>query len=155
MTPLVRHRVRESLMRHEGLMLAAYDDATGRVIQPGTTVRGWVTVGYGRNLIGRGITLPEAEYLLSNDLAVVEAELNRLLPEWNRWAEPRQWALFELAYNMGAARFIAGWPRTIAAMRAGRWTEVASVLATSKWRNQVGDSRALPIIRAMQRGVWT
>ena len=155
MTPLIRQRARESIMRHEGLMLAAYDDATGRVVQPGQMVRGWISVGYGRNLIGRGITLPEAEYLLANDLAVVEAELNRLLPEWQRWTEARQWAMFELAYNMGAARFIAGWPNTVAAMRAGRWPEVAAALSSSKWRGQVGDSRALPIIRAMHRGTWT
>lgn len=135
-------------------MLAAYDDATGRVVQPNSTVRGWVSVGYGRNLIGRGITLNEAEYLLANDMAEVERELDRHLFAWRGWAEPRQWAIFELGFNMGVARFVAGWPNTVAAMRAGQWAEVAATLSGSKWRAQVGDSRALPIIRAMHKGTW-
>jgi lysozyme len=155
MTPAVQVRARASIMKHEGLMLAAYDDATGRVVQPGHMVKGWITVGYGRNLIGRGITLPEAEYLLANDLSEVEAELNRRLPEWRRWAEPRQWAIFELGFNLGVARFIAEWPTTVAHLRAGRFDRVAGILSGSKWRSQVGDSRALPIIRAFHRGVWT
>ena len=36
--------------------LRVYDDATGRVVQPGQSVQGWLTIGYGRNLVGRGIT---------------------------------------------------------------------------------------------------
>lgn len=154
MTPELKRQVRASLMRHEGLVLAAYDDKTGRVIQPGTTVGGWVTIGYGRNLVGRGITLLEAEHLLGNDLAAVELELDRLLPQWRTWSEPRQWALFELCYNLGAARFVREWPNTVAHLRAGRFLEVAGVLERSKWRAQVGDGRAALIIQAMKRGTW-
>lgn len=135
-------------------MLAAYDDQTGRVVQPGGMVKGWITIGYGRNLVGRGITLTEAEYLLENDLTEVERELDRHLPEWKGWAEPRQWALVELGFNLGTARFAAGWPNTIAHLRAGRFSSAASLLSGSKWRHQVGDSRALPIIRAIHRGTW-
>ena len=148
-------RARTSLMRSEGLVLAAYDDKTGRVVQPGTTVKGWITIGYGRNLVGRGITQAEADYLLANDMAIVEAELDRYFPRWRTWAEPRQWAVFELGFNLGVARFNAEWPNTAVALRAERFTEVAAALSTSLWRRQVGDSRALPIIRAMHRGTWT
>lgn len=154
MSPELERRIRTSLMKHEGLVLAAYDDATGRTIAPGTTVKGWVTIGYGRNLIGRGITTQEAEYLLSNDLNAIEAELGLSLPAWRSWAQPRQWALLELGFNLGVARFIAGWPNTIGHLRAGRFAQAANLLAGSKWRAQVGDGRALPIIRAIHRGDW-
>lgn len=141
-------------MGHEGLVLRAYDDRTGRVVHPGQTVQGWITIGYGRNLVGRGITIRESEYLLANDLAEVERELDRLIPSWRRWSEPRQWAIFELGYNLGVARFVAEWPNTIELLRAGRFAQVAGVLSGSKWRRQVGDGRALPIIRAMDKGTW-
>lgn len=154
MTPEIRARVRASIEGHEGLMLRVYDDATGRVVQPQTLVRGWLTIGYGRNLVGRGITRTEADYLLDNDFVANEAELDQLLPSWRGWPEARQWAVFELTFNLGASRFVGGWPNTVAAMLAGRWSDVASILSTSRWRHQVGDSRALPIIRAIYRGDW-
>lgn len=155
MTPELRQRIETSIAGHEGLMLKVYDDATGRVVNPGTTVRGWLTIGYGRNLVGRGISRDEAGLLLDNDLAVVERELDQHFPTWREWAEPRQWAIFELGYNMGVARFAREWPNTARRLRAQNFESVAATLASSKWRRDVGDGRALPIIRAMHRGVWT
>jgi lysozyme len=154
-TPETRERVTLSVMGHEGLMLRAYDDATGRVIQPGQAVTGWVTIGYGRNLVGRGITPGEATALLDNDFTSTDAELDRLLPAWRTWTEARQGAIFEMAFNLGAARFVGGWPNTVADLLAGRWAAVAGAVAQSRWRTQVGESRALPIIRALERGDWS
>jgi lysozyme len=154
-TPDLRQRLRVSITGHEGLVLRAYDDATGRVVHPGTAVGGWVSIGYGRNLVGRGITKPEAEHLLDNDFAIVEADLDQHFPAWRTWSEPRQWAVFELGYNMGVGRFAATWPNTAAALRAGQFEAVAATLAGSKWRRQVGDGRALAVIRAMHGGTWT
>jgi lysozyme len=153
-TPETRQRAETSIMGHEGLMLRAYDDATGHVVQPGQSVRGWLTIGYGRNLVGRGITRAEADYLLDNDFAYVETELDRLLPAWRSFTEARQWAVVELAFNMGPSRFVGGWPNTVADMLNGRWSAAAAAFSGSKWRRQVGDSRALPIIRALNRGDW-
>lgn len=155
MTPDLRQHIEASISGHEGLMLKVYDDATGRVVNPGTTVRGWLTIGFGRNLVGRGITRAEAEHLFDNDLAVVEGELDQHFPRWRTWSEPRQWAMFELGYNMGVARFAANWPNTAAALRYEQFDRVAATLSTSKWRADVGDGRALPIIRAMHRGNWS
>jgi lysozyme len=152
--PETRQRVESSIMGHEGLMLRVYDDATGKVVQPGGAVTGWLSIGYGRNLVGLGITKVEADYLLDNDLVRVEAELDRLLPAWRTFSEARQWAIFELAYNMGPARFVGGWPNTVADMLNGRWELAAGALAGSRWRRQVGESRAQPIIRAIARGDW-
>lgn len=155
MTPAARDRLRRSLMQHEGLVLKAYDDRTGRVIHPGTTVAGWVTIGFGRNLVGRGISQAESEYLLQNDITAVGRELDELLPEWRAWAEPRQWAIAELGYNLGVSRFLRLFPHTSADLRAGRFTQAAERLMVAKWRRDVGDGRAFPIITALLRGTWT
>lgn len=155
MKPEVREPLRQSLMQHEGLVLKAYDDSTGRVVHPGTTVGGWVTVGYGRNLVGRGITTAEAEFLLSNDISVVERALHELLPEWSTWSAPRQWAIAEITYNLGVERFLRLFPHTAADLRASRFGEAADRLLVAKWRKDVGDGRALPIIRALKTGAWT
>ena len=155
MNPLVRHRLDASITAHEGLVLKAYDDRTGRVVHPGSQVQGWVTIGYGRNLVGRGITRSEADYLLNNDIAVVESELDAYFPAWRSWAEARQWAIAEVGFNLGVARFASTWPNTARALRAGQFREAAAAFAGSLWRRQVGDGRALPIIRALDRGEWT
>jgi lysozyme len=154
MTPDLRERIETSISGHEGLMLKVYDDATGRTANPGTLVKGWLTIGFGRNLVGRGITRAEAGYLLDNDLAAVELELDQHFPVWRQWAEPRQWAIFELGYNLGVYRLAREWPTTADHLRSMRFESVAAILSGSKWRSQVGDGRALPIIRAMHKGAW-
>jgi GH24 family phage-related lysozyme (muramidase) len=154
-TPELRSRLRTELIGHEGLVTRAYDDATGRVIQPGTTVRGWVTVGYGRNLIGKGLTVRESDYLLSNDIADVERELDQHLAEWRTWAPARQLAIANITYNLGVVPFVTKWPNTVADLRAGRFATAGGRLRQSLWRKQVGDGRALPLIRMIETGVLT
>lgn len=149
----VLEALNRDLLGHEGEVLRAYDDATGRVVNPGDTVKGYVTIGVGRNLVGRGITQAESRYLLGNDMAVVESELDAQLPVWRSWSAGRQLAIMELTFNMGVARFIAGWPNTVTAMREGRWADVARGLLGSKWRKQVGEVRAQHIIRLIVTGV--
>lgn len=155
MTPEIRGKLITSIEGHEGLMLRVYDDATGRVVQPGDTVKGWLTIGYGRNLVGRGITRNEADLLLANDLIAVEIELDQHFPMWRQWSDPRQWAIAELTFNLGVSRFAAKWPNTAAALRAGNFAAVAATLKDSLWRRQVGEGRALAIIRAIHTGAWS
>jgi lysozyme len=42
------------LIKHEDLRLFAYDDATGKPLKPGDTLKGHVSIGIGRNLEGYG-----------------------------------------------------------------------------------------------------
>lgn len=155
LTPDVRDQLRHSLSGHEGLMLKVYDDATGKVVNPGTLVKGWLTIGYGRNLVGRGITKDEAEHLLSNDIDVVERELQENFPEVLTWTDARKFAFAEITYNLGVARFIRLFPNTTADLRAGAFARAGGRLRVSKWRKDVGDGRALPLIRILETGAWT
>lgn len=148
----IRNALTQSLLGHEGEVLRAYDDATGKVVDKGTTVQGYVTVGVGRNLVGRGITQVESRYLLGNDIDAVERELDERFPVWRSFSAGRRLALMELCFNMGTVRFLGGWPNAVSDMIAGRWQDVAKRLAASLWRKQVGETRAQHIIRLILSG---
>src|SRR5262245_36486523 len=71
----------------EGLFLAAYDDATDRVVKPHQKVIGTLTIGYGhtseagppRVYVGMQIDKDDADAILASDLAAVESEVNHLV----------------------------------------------------------------------------
>ncbi len=153
MAPELRARLRHSIAGHEGLVLRAYDDATGRVIQPGDTVRGWPTIGYGRNLTGRGITQAEADYLLDNDLGENERELLVGSPWIAKLDLARQLVLLEMSYNLGAGNLLRGWPTFLGHVAAQRYDQAAALMLGSKWAGQV-KSRALHLARLMQTGAF-
>ena len=71
--------LREMLIRHEGLRLRPYDDATGKQHRTGVPIRGKLTIGVGRNLDDAGITREEALTLLDHDIAKVRRDVNRAL----------------------------------------------------------------------------
>lgn len=55
---------------HEGLKTVVYDDATGKAIMPGDTVKGNPTIGYGTLLCAPGgLTQDECEQLFANRVA--------------------------------------------------------------------------------------
>ena len=56
---------------HEGVKNHVYKDHLG--IE---------TIGVGRNLVDRGLTDEEVDFLLSNDIALVETELDKAMPWW-------------------------------------------------------------------------
>lgn len=154
MTPETRERWRNSIERHEGLVLAVYDDATGRTIGKGDTLLGWPTIGYGRNLTGRGITRQEAGVLLDNDMALVEADLDQLLPWWRGLDQVRQMVLAEMAFNLGAHNLVRGWPNFLRRVEAGQYIEAAQTMRVSRWASQV-KARAWLLSDLMQRGTWS
>lgn len=111
--------------RHEGFRRLAYDDASGLTVQPGRQVRGWVTIGFGRNLIGEGISSAEADILLGNDIAACVADLIGIFGDAFTNADPaRQAALVDIRYNVGAEGF-RKFVKMIAAVKAGDWDAAA------------------------------
>lgn len=96
--------VRALIVKHEGRRLFPYDDATGKPLKPGDTLKGKLTIGYGYNLSDRGITEQLADELLDDDIA---ARVNDLLtfPWFATLSDNRQAALIDLHYNVGAQKF--------------------------------------------------
>lgn len=101
------------------------------------------TIGYGRNVEDLGITKEEAETLLYNDVARVEAELTREYPWWVKCPGTVRRGLINMAYNLGISR-LGGFKRMIACLQAGDYKGASVAALDSKWADQVGD-RAIRI----------
>lgn len=111
--------------RHEGFRRLAYDDASGLTVVPGRQVRGNISVGWGRNLIGEGVSGDEADVLLDNDVARCVADLTGIFGDAFANADPaRQAALVDIRYNVGPEGF-RRFPKMIAAVKAGDWNTAA------------------------------
>ena len=116
----------EMLQRDEGLRLKLYRDSR----------RNW-TVGYGRNITGRGITEAEALYLLQNDIRACQLELDTHLAWWRLLNTQRQMAMLSLCYNLGIYGLL-DFKVSLAEMEAGRYKEAARQFLHSRWAKQVG-----------------
>ena len=136
---------------HEGERRLVYDDADGKTLAPGATVVGNPTVGVGRNLIGKGLSADEINYLLHNDVAAVQSFLDRY-PWFHTLSDVLQAALMDLAFNEGEKGF-ATFSRMIAALAAGDYTTGASDLLNSKGARQL-PGRYQELARMLDSGQW-
>lgn len=129
--------LKADLLRDEGCKLKPYVDTVGK----------W-TVGVGRNLSDRGITLQEATMLLENDIAAVQIELDHKLPWWRGLPEHKGRALANMAFNLGLPRLL-DFRKMLAALECGEWDIAAEEALNSRWAAQVGD-RAKRIAQAFR-----
>lgn len=109
----------------EGRRLTVYNDSMGIP-----------TIGVGRNL-RVGITDAEADYLLSNDVARVIAELDSHLSWWRLLPPPQARVVVNLAFNMGLSGLL-GFGTFLGLMRTHDYKGAAADLAGTKWFGQVG-----------------
>lgn len=63
--------------------------------------------------------------LLSDDIDDFAARIEKALPNWPRYPEPVQEALFDMAYNLGVAG-LKDFPKMLAACDQGDWVTAAS-----------------------------
>src|SRR5271156_6752678 len=92
----------DQLRRDEAEKQFAYDDATGKTLLKGDTLKGNLTAGVGRNLTAKGLSAKERDFLLANDIqeATVAAEAN--FPWAMELDDARKGALLNLLFNMGS-----------------------------------------------------
>ena len=131
--------VRAQLRIDEGLRLKPYLDTANK----------W-TVGYGRNLSDKGLTLEEAELLLENDITEAEATAKVLFQSFDSLSENRRAVLCNLAFNLGSQR-LAGFKRLREAVAAGNWERAAAEMQDSRWFEQT-KQRAVRLIKQMRDG---
>ena len=128
----------DTIIHHEGLRLAVYDDATGNVIESGSKVKGNPTIGVGRLLTaGRGITKEEARYLLNNDLEIVSQELDKNKPFWRTLPDNAQIVVMSMTFNCGYPRY-AKFKKHWKCLEAKDWYNAGLELESSVWWGQVG-----------------
>jgi lysozyme len=122
----------------------------GERLKPYRCTAGKLTIGVGRNLEDRGITVEESAYLLANDIAREERALLRELPWVSGLDEVRQRVLLDMAFNLGIQGLLK-FRLTLAAIQAGQYERAASMMLDSLWAKQVGQ-RAERLSRMMATG---
>ena len=133
-------RIKEQLIRHEGLRLKPYRCTAGRL-----------TIGIGRNLDDRGISQKEAYTMLERDIQDCEQWLIDKIPEiYNKLDEVRQSVLLNMCFNLGIKGLLE-FKNTLAFIDAGDWERAANGMLASKWAKQVG-RRAIELSEMMRKG---
>jgi len=133
-------RMKEQLLRHEGLRLKPYRCTAGKL-----------TIGIGRNLDDCGISQTEAYVLLENDIQNCERQLVDEIPEiYNPLDEVRKSVLLNMCFNLGIGGLL-GFNNTLAFIAAGDWERAANGMFASKWAKQVG-RRAIELSELMRKG---
>lgn len=134
-----RDRLIEQLRIDEGVRYKPYKDTVGKL-----------TIGVGRNLDDRGLSPDEVDYLLSNDIKIVEADLDRALPWWRNMTDARQEVLANMCFNLGISRLL-GFKNTLQFMKDGKYEAAARGMEASMWFRQVG-GRAQRLVKMMEKG---
>ena len=121
-----RNLLIEELKRDEGVELTVYTDTVGIS-----------TIGIGRNLQDVGVSMEEAEFLLSNDIDVAVNELQRTFDWFEGLSGARQRVCINMCFNLGLTRLL-GFKKFLVAMEAGEWETAGVEMLDSKWSRQVG-----------------
>lgn len=146
------NRLVETLRRHEGVRTQAYDDANGETVIAGSVVGGKITVGVGRNLIDKGLSDSEINYLLQDDISDAAADVLLAFPFVRELDGPRQEVLINMCFNMGIGN-LKGFERMWAAIERRDYLSAAAEMLDSLWAEQVGD-RATELAGVMELGDW-
>ena len=135
------NKLKEQLLRHEGLKLKPYRCTAGKL-----------TIGIGRNLEDKGISQAEAIQMLENDIIQCERQLMDNIPEiYQGLNEARQMVLVNMCFNLGL-KGLLGFQNTLAFIKAGDWERAANNMLVSKWAKQVG-RRAVELSEIIRKGV--
>ena len=150
----------DKLIEHEDMVLTVYEDSLG--IE---------TIGIGRNLKDRGISLEELEYmdipnmaivytngiseadaryLAMNDIKIVENELCQVHPCVKDLDAVRQLILMDMAFNMGVPR-LCKFKKMWNAIHENNFDAASIEMMDSRWARQV-KSRAKKLSDAMKSG---
>lgn len=141
--------IHDDLRREEGWRGFVYDDATGRSIVAGTTVKGHPTIGYGFNLSAlTGRVLPQrvADLWLEILVEDIIRHLLRYLPWLPAQPADVQRALVNMAYQLGFEPFdgdgYKDWPNMLNALKAGDREAAAAHALDSEWARTQTPARA-------------
>ncbi len=133
-------RIKEQLVRHEGLRLKPYRCTAGKL-----------TIGIGRNLDDCGISQSEAYIMLINDIMNCEKQLQVKIPDiYNGLDEVRKSVLLNMCFNLGISGLL-GFKNTLEFIKVGDWERAANNMLVSRWAKQVG-RRAIELSELMRKG---
>ncbi len=111
-----------------------------------------LTIGIGRNLEDRGLTINEAKYLCVNDINNAICDLLAHVDKYEELNNARQVVLIDMVFNMGIAGLLK-FRKMIEAIEAGDCDTAAHEMLNSLWAKQVG-KRANKLAEIMITGVY-
>jgi len=114
-----------ALKKHEGLRLEPYLCSSGKR-----------TIGYGRNLDDRGISVDEAEMMLANDIYACVGDLSTF-DYWDKLSSNQKAALINMRFCLGATGY-RSFKKMNAALTRGDYFEAAQQVLDSRFAAQVG-----------------
>jgi lysozyme len=132
-----RDIVKAQLRVDEGVRLKVYRDSLG--IE---------TIGVGRNIRDKGLSMPEVDFLLENDLTDAERDARSLFPTFDKLSDVRKAVLINMSFNMGRER-LSKFKKLRAAVQDEDWAEAARQMILSTWAAQVG-ARATRLAKQME-----
>jgi lysozyme len=132
-------QLKQTLQTDEGIRFKPYVDTTGNT-----------SIGIGRNLTAKGLSLAEIETLLDNDVAEACRNLDLNIPWWRQQTEARQQALANMCFNLGWGG-LSEFKQMLSAMQVGDFNRAADAALASEWASQVGQ-RAVRISNLIRRG---
>ncbi len=122
---MIDKTVEEYIKRNEGLRLKPYQCSAGKL-----------TLGYGRNIEDNGISLDEAEFLLSSDIRSVTEEIRRLIPDFDSLELPQKTALIDMGFNLGITR-LSKFKKMLVAINVRDFKTAAMEMLDSNYANQL------------------
>jgi len=139
-------QLRDRIKRHESFRPFVYDDATGKELKPGDTVKGTPTFGYGFTRVDA----EESEMMLDRRIAAATRDARDVVLIFDNLDRVRRDALIEMAYQLGGPRF-SGFKRMIAAVNMRDWQAAYEEALDSRWAEQT-PSRAHEIAGMLLTG---
>ncbi len=112
--------------------------------------RGYLTIGYGRNIELNGISKEEADFLLTSDIAAAYKDAENF-PWFCSLNEARKVVILSMLFNLGKPKFLT-FKKMIKALELKDYAHVASEMCLSQWASQVG-KRASNLAVIMKTGV--
>jgi lysozyme len=107
------------------------------------------TVGVGRNIRDKGLSMQEVDFLLDNDLSDAERDARAIFPTFDKLSDIRKAVLLNMSFNMGRER-LSKFKKLRAAVQDEDWAEAARQMLLSTWASQVG-ARATRLAQQMEK----
>lgn len=104
-------------------------------LKPYKCTAGKTTIGYGRNLDDKGISLNEAGTMLNNDVAECVALVSKSLPWSSALDMVRRDVLVAMCFQLGLNGLLS-FNNFLKAMRDGNWLAAAAELRNSRFHTQ-------------------
>ena len=129
----------QMLVRHEGVRLKPYLDTLGKI-----------TIGVGRCLDTKGITMNEAMNMLRYDIQEASDAVKKNFPWSLELNNNRFNVLVNMSFNMGIVG-LSNFKHMLQAVQNKDYEEAAKQMLDSKWAKQVG-ARATELAEIMRKG---